>query len=112
MVIAASHSNEGRRQEHQTRLDTLKSAAERNKWGQFATPPELALSLARYAQSLTGEGVVSFLDPAIPGVMKRLGADYQTLSATNPRLVYCSLSGFGHNGHAGLAHALARCGRF
>jgi len=33
-----------------------------------------------------------------PGVMKRLGGDYETLSDTNPRLVYCSLSGFGHNG--------------
>ena len=33
-----------------------------------------------------------------PGVMKRLGADYETISALNPRIVFCSLSGFGHNG--------------
>jgi len=33
-----------------------------------------------------------------PGVMKRLGADYETLAKANPRLVYCSLSGFGQDG--------------
>jgi alpha-methylacyl-CoA racemase len=33
-----------------------------------------------------------------PGVMKRLGADYDTLAAVNPRLIYCSLSGFGQDG--------------
>ncbi len=33
-----------------------------------------------------------------PGVMKRLGGDYETISKLNPRIVYCSLSGFGQNG--------------
>src|SRR6266567_1113695 len=33
-----------------------------------------------------------------PGVMKRLGADYETMRALNPRIVYCSLSGFGQDG--------------
>jgi crotonobetainyl-CoA:carnitine CoA-transferase CaiB-like acyl-CoA transferase len=30
-----------------------------------------------------------------PGVMARLGLDYTTLAARNPRLVYCALSGYG-----------------
>jgi crotonobetainyl-CoA:carnitine CoA-transferase CaiB-like acyl-CoA transferase len=33
-----------------------------------------------------------------PGVMKRLGGDYATIKALNPRIVYCSLSGFGQDG--------------
>ena len=33
-----------------------------------------------------------------PGVMKRLGGDYETLKHVNPRLIYCSLSGFGQDG--------------
>ena len=33
-----------------------------------------------------------------PGVVKRLGVDYDTLIARNPRIVYCSLSGFGQTG--------------
>jgi crotonobetainyl-CoA:carnitine CoA-transferase CaiB-like acyl-CoA transferase len=33
-----------------------------------------------------------------PGVMQRFGLDYASLKAINPRLVYCSLSGFGQNG--------------
>ena len=33
-----------------------------------------------------------------PGVMQRLGADYDTIRGLNPRIVYCSLSGFGQTG--------------
>lgn len=33
-----------------------------------------------------------------PGVVKRLGVDYDTLKERNPRIVYCSLSGYGQTG--------------
>jgi crotonobetainyl-CoA:carnitine CoA-transferase CaiB-like acyl-CoA transferase len=33
-----------------------------------------------------------------PGVMARLGADYDALAMLNPKLIYCSFSGFGQNG--------------
>lgn len=33
-----------------------------------------------------------------PGTLERMKLDYATLSKTYPRLIYCSLSGFGHSG--------------
>jgi crotonobetainyl-CoA:carnitine CoA-transferase CaiB-like acyl-CoA transferase len=33
-----------------------------------------------------------------PGVMARLGLDYEAVRAVNPAIVYCSLSGFGQDG--------------
>lgn len=33
-----------------------------------------------------------------PGVMARLGLDYETVRALQPRIVYCSISGYGQNG--------------
>ena len=33
-----------------------------------------------------------------PGVVQRLGIDYESLSAVNPRLLYLSISGFGQVG--------------
>ncbi len=39
-----------------------------------------------------------FLQNYRPGVAKRLGVDYETLSAINPRLIYVSISGYGEDG--------------
>ncbi len=39
-----------------------------------------------------------FLQNYRPGVAERLGVDYQTLSAINPKLVYVSMSGYGEDG--------------
>jgi formyl-CoA transferase len=35
------------------------------------------------------------------GAAQRLGVDYDTLSALNPRLIYCEISGYGRNGPLG-----------
>ena len=33
-----------------------------------------------------------------PGVMQRLGVDYQAVSKINPKVIYCSISGYGQQG--------------
>lgn len=39
-----------------------------------------------------------------PGVMARLGIGYPALRERNPRLIYCSLNGFGYGGSASAGH--------
>ncbi len=51
---------------------------------------ELLLSLAATADV--------FIESFRPGVMKRLGIDYDVIRAINPGIVYCSLSAFGQDG--------------
>ena len=73
---------EARRQAVQAALDASKSAAERNRLGQFATPYRLAVEIARYVKSIAGGELraIRFVDPAIgtgsffSAVMKVFGA--------------------------------------
>ncbi len=39
-----------------------------------------------------------FFENNAPGVAERAGLGYETLKALNPRLIYCSLSGYGQDG--------------
>ena len=67
-VIASDiNSAETRREAIQAELDGRRSAAERNRLGQFATPNALAVEIARAVQSVVGNGLlkIRFGDPAL-----------------------------------------------
>jgi hypothetical protein len=65
----------------QRRLDESRTASERNRLGQFATPPALALDIARYAWELWRgrTTAATFFDPAIG-----TGSFYSTLRQVFP----------------------------
>ena len=65
--MATVLDTEEARRATQWRLDQLKSQKERNKWGQFATPPALSLDICNYLWNRFGRRRVGvrFLDPAI-----------------------------------------------
>ena len=66
MIKHSETAVEARRQTVQTAIDATKSAAERNRLGQFATPNVLAVEIAKYIDSVTGEkGGLRFADPSI-----------------------------------------------
>src|SRR5688572_995079 len=67
MTAPADNLIEARRRAVQAELDARRSAAERNRLGQFATPYLLAVEIARQLQLAAGESlpVVRFADPAV-----------------------------------------------
>lgn len=60
-------SIEPRRQAIQMDIDSGKSAAERNRLGQFATPNALAVDIVRYVETILGHttGNIRFADPSV-----------------------------------------------
>jgi alpha-methylacyl-CoA racemase len=62
----------------------------------------LALDLKNTAERARLEPLLARADILVeqfrPGVMDRLGLGYATVAAANPRLIYCSITGYGQTG--------------
>ena len=73
---------------------------------QFETENRNKRSIAIDLKSEDAKGIVDklaahadiVLEGFRPGVAKRLGIDFDSLNSTNPRLIYCSISGYGQTG--------------
>ena len=67
-----------------------------------ANKRSIALDLTQEAGREVVRTLLKDADVAIesyrPGGARRLGIDYQTIRGYNPRIVYCSISGFGQSG--------------
>lgn len=73
----------------QQQLDAARSRTERNRKGQFATPPALASAMARYARDHFGNEEIRFLDPALGS-----GAFYSALLQVWPQRKIARATGF------------------
>jgi adenine-specific DNA-methyltransferase len=87
---------EQRRLALQLSCDRLRSAQQRNRMGQYATPGELAGELLRCARALLPGGPVRFLDPAIG-----TGSFYAALLREWPHARISSATGFEIDPHYG-----------
>ena len=68
---------------------------------------QLGLDLKQDGDKAVLEGLIARADVLVenfrPGVMDKLGFGYRACVALNPRLIYCSITGYGPDGpHAGL----------
>lgn len=86
---------EKKRQATQERLDSTKTANERNRLGQFATPHELAMDMLAYAEGLLPKTArVSFLDPGFG-----TGSFYSALMSIFPLSQIARATGFEIDSH-------------
>jgi len=72
-------------------------------FGQLNTGKKsLLLDLKRDEALTIARGLIAKADVLVenfrPGVMRRLGLDYEACAALNPALVYCAISGYGQTG--------------
>ena len=98
--------------------DPWRSVANSPMWlrGKRSTVLDLTTDEGRQSLGRLAEGADVVVMSGRPGKAGALGADYETLSAINPALVYCAITGFGPEGpYAGYpgyeAVVAARLGR-
>lgn len=97
MMIRTINKIEESRLALQAVLDQEKTPAERNRLGQFATPPALAVDILQYAKTLMPAGKkIHFLDPAIG-----TGAFYAALRKLFPKKQIAEALGFEIDPHYG-----------
>jgi len=96
-MASEQHDHENQRLTLQATLDAVKSLAERNRLGQFATPTDLAVDILAYAKKLLPAGEpVRFLDPAFG-----TGSFYSALLRTFPPSRIAAAEGFEIDPHYG-----------
>jgi len=95
-LMSAIDGIEQRRLALQRSCDRLRSAQQRNRMGQYATPGELAGELLRYARTLLPGSTVRFLDPAIG-----TGSFYAALLREWPHAQISGATGFEVDPHYG-----------
>jgi crotonobetainyl-CoA:carnitine CoA-transferase CaiB-like acyl-CoA transferase len=66
--------------------------------GKKSVVVDLKTASGREALLALSETADVFVESFRPGVAKRLGIDYESVHARNPRIVYCSISAFGQYG--------------
>jgi crotonobetainyl-CoA:carnitine CoA-transferase CaiB-like acyl-CoA transferase len=66
--------------------------------GKKSVALDLKSETARAALYRIIDGADVIVENYRPGVTKRLGIDYETLSRSHPSLIYCSISGYGQTG--------------
>ena len=69
--------------------------------GKRAISLDLSSTEGRAAVERLLDGADVLVENFLPGTTKRWGLDYETLSRRHPRLIYCSISGFGADGPLG-----------
>ena len=96
----------GSRREREERALTRESETEGSRWRQLSPLERNKRSIAINLQDPAGkELAVRLIETADvlvegyrPGVMSRLGLGYDSVRLANPRLIYCSLTGYGQAG--------------